>query len=311
MGLIPALTEFVGGTVINPDEVNANYAAIRTPFNDTAVLTDVARSIGVVHTFNPVVTGAPFVLGPNAANQLVAGLNADQLDSQEASFFRNASNLNAGSVPDAHISESSVTQHQAALSIGGGQISSPVPITGGGTGANNAVNAFDNLKQDATEGASAVLLVAKTSEMVTPTPVDDSAVTPKKLSESAMGRKYVQMPLVGPETSVVTGNELGFFPSPADITGWKIVEVHAWVRTPGTGGVTTVTLTNMTSGNPVLSTPITIESGQQGSHQATVQPVINAAEAKTVAWGAFYWNVTTEHTTPAKGLTCTLVLQAP
>jgi hypothetical protein len=44
-----------------------------------------------------------------------SGLDADLLDGQSSAFYQNAGNLNAGSVPDARIAQSSVTQHEAAI----------------------------------------------------------------------------------------------------------------------------------------------------------------------------------------------------
>ena len=44
----------------------------------------------------------PFVLNTNSTD-VVTYLNADRLDSQEGSFYQNASNLNSGTVPDARI----------------------------------------------------------------------------------------------------------------------------------------------------------------------------------------------------------------
>lgn len=43
----------------------------------------VVRTIVAVHQFNPASAGAPFTLGANALNQLVTGLNADQVDGIE------------------------------------------------------------------------------------------------------------------------------------------------------------------------------------------------------------------------------------
>jgi hypothetical protein len=43
------------------------------------------RTISATHTFNPGVVGVPFVLGPNAVDQLVTGLNAEKLSGNIAS----------------------------------------------------------------------------------------------------------------------------------------------------------------------------------------------------------------------------------
>lgn len=51
----------------------------------------VARTVSAVHTFNPLSSTAPFILGTNALNQLVAGLNADLLDGQHGSYYQTAS----------------------------------------------------------------------------------------------------------------------------------------------------------------------------------------------------------------------------
>jgi hypothetical protein len=53
-----------------------------------------------------------------------SGLDADLLDGQDSAFYRNAGNLNAGSVPSAQIAQASVTQHQGALSIAASQVTS-------------------------------------------------------------------------------------------------------------------------------------------------------------------------------------------
>ena len=47
---------------------------------------DVAREISVQHTFNPFQV-APFIIGDDAADYLVNGLNADMLDGFEAADF--------------------------------------------------------------------------------------------------------------------------------------------------------------------------------------------------------------------------------
>ncbi len=62
---------------------------------DPAILTtDTPAIVRVQHTFNNEVTPqAPFLLGPNAAGQLVSGLNADRLDGAHASAAPAASTI--------------------------------------------------------------------------------------------------------------------------------------------------------------------------------------------------------------------------
>jgi len=90
---------------------------------------DTARTITAVHTFNPSAAGAPFSLGANATGQLVTGFNADQLDGNDASAFANSSHTHAagdidsGTLADARVAQSNVTQHEGALTITESQIS--------------------------------------------------------------------------------------------------------------------------------------------------------------------------------------------
>jgi hypothetical protein len=46
-----------------------------------------ARTISARHTFNPGTTNSPFIIGANATNQLVLGLNADKVDGNDSTAF--------------------------------------------------------------------------------------------------------------------------------------------------------------------------------------------------------------------------------
>jgi hypothetical protein len=102
-GLVSAISKrlplsggvMTGFLTLNADPVNALHAVTKQyadaligggppgPF----VRTSIADTITAVHTFNPTVAGAPFILGVNAQGQLVTGLNADLLDSQSGAFY--------------------------------------------------------------------------------------------------------------------------------------------------------------------------------------------------------------------------------
>ncbi len=58
----------------------------------------VARTITAVHTLNPTVISPAFILGPNAVGRLIPGLNAEKLEGNTSAYFRNASNINAGTL---------------------------------------------------------------------------------------------------------------------------------------------------------------------------------------------------------------------
>ena len=49
---------------------------------------DNPRTITAQHTFNPLAPQAPFALAANAQGQLVTGLNADLLDSEQGDYYR-------------------------------------------------------------------------------------------------------------------------------------------------------------------------------------------------------------------------------
>ena len=89
-----------------------------------------ARTITAVHTFNPGVTGAAFIVGANALDQLITGLNADLLDGQHGTFYRDAGNLNAGTLADARLSTNVMLLDAsqvitAAKTFGSGHIIAP------------------------------------------------------------------------------------------------------------------------------------------------------------------------------------------
>lgn len=71
MALIPALVVFAPGTKIKSAEANSNFDAIKTAFNASAVLTDVARTITVAHTFaaDILFTDASFDIGKAGATR--------------------------------------------------------------------------------------------------------------------------------------------------------------------------------------------------------------------------------------------------
>jgi hypothetical protein len=116
--------------------LHSSLGHLTAPYDDHTqyVHNDTARTITAKHTFNPSVVGAPFILGANALNQLITGLNAELLNGQNWLYFRNASNLNAGTVPRARLAgtyDISITgTASGALSTGGGVVTGDVTVAG-------------------------------------------------------------------------------------------------------------------------------------------------------------------------------------
>lgn len=86
--------------------------------------------------------------------------------------------------------------------------------------------------------------------------------------------------IVFPSTEVVeVGNDAGgwFLVVPSDLNGALLTEVAAGVYTAGTS--LTIQVRNVTQAVDMLSTAITIDSGERTSYTAATPPVINVANA--------------------------------
>jgi hypothetical protein len=121
-------------------------------------------------------------------------------------------------------------------------------------------------------------------------------------------------------TTVATDNR-GWFRVPAALNTHKVIGVEANVSTPGTTGVITVQVVRCAatgSGNPcsgvvdnILSTAMTIDSGENSTSTAATPAVVDATK-NTLSTGQMLAVVVTGiHTTPAKGLLVNLDIQNP
>ena len=107
--------------------------------------------------------------------------------------------------------------------------------------------------------------------------IADSQVTLAKLDNTAR-ETNIQLVVVDFATALTTGNGKFYFYVPATLNGFNIVAVHAEVITAPAGSVATFMLHNVTSGADILSTAITIDSGETGSDSAATAAVINTSE---------------------------------
>lgn len=112
-------------------------------------------------------------------------------------------------------------------------------------------------------------------------------------------------------TDTATGNGKFYFHIDSRLAGMNLVDVHAEVITAGTTGTLDVQIHNVTQAADMLSTKLTIDSGETGSDTAAAPAVIDAANDDVVENDVLRVDVDAVHTTPAKGLMLTLGFRTP
>ena len=123
--------------------------------------------------------------------------------------------------------------------------------------------------------------------------------------------KYAQVTCVYFTGSVAVGDGKGFVHIPAELNGYNLVEVHARVITAGVTGTTDIQLHNVTDAVDMLSTKLTIDSGETGSDTAATPAVINAAVDDVATNDLIRIDVDAISTTAPKGLIVTMGFQLP
>jgi len=130
----------------------------------------------------------------------------------------------------------------------------------------------------------------------------------------------VQLPVTDWSINTATGDGQYYFVVPSYINNYIITGVSSNVINSGTTGTTDVQIArcattatgNQCSGTvvDVLSTKLTIDSGEANSSTAATPPVINSSNATVTTGQIIRVDVDAVSTTPAKGLIVTLVFGA-
>lgn len=104
-------------------------------------------------------------------------------------------------------------------------------------------------------------------------------VTPDALAGSNLGIRYFPIALNG--STALTTSDKFYFRVPAALTGMNLVSVSATVGTGAAGssssGTPTFTVKNVTDGNQMLSTSLTVDANEYTSATAATPAVINTA----------------------------------
>jgi hypothetical protein len=137
------------------------------------------------------------------------------------------------------------------------------------------------------------------------------ALTADALAGSNMGEKVVQIRVFDVAIDTATGDRKATFVVPSSMHLMNLVEVHGEVDTAGTTNTLDVQLRNVTQTADMLSTKLTIDTGETGSDTAATGYVINASEDDLATYDVIAVDVDAVHSTAAKGLVVTMIFRLP
>jgi hypothetical protein len=131
------------------------------------------------------------------------------------------------------------------------------------------------------------------------------------LSSLGAGIRYFETVCFDYTVDVSTGDGGSYIHVPKEYAGMKLVEVHALVITAGTTGTTDIQLHNVTGAVDMLTTVITIDSGETGSDTAATPPVINTSNNTVAENDVLRVDIDAVSSTAPKGLIVTMGFKLP
>lgn len=113
------------------------------------------------------------------------------------------------------------------------------------------------------------------------------------------------------DNTVKVGDGVEYLPIPASMNGMNLISAHAYVITAGTTNTTDIQIHNLTDNVDMLSTKITIDSGETSSRTAAVAPVIDTANDDVATGNILRIDVDAVSTTAPKDLYVQLEFKKP
>lgn len=166
--------------------------------------------------------------------------------------------------------------------------------------------------------ASASTTVAGVIEIATSAEINTGtdatrAISPDSLAGSNYGEAVVPMQPFLSGTDVATGDGAGniLFRVPSTINGWDLIRVAGYVDTAGTTGTTDIQIRNETQTADMLSTKLTIDSGEKDSSTAATAAVIDGTNDDVATGDIIKIDVDAVSTTAPQGLFVELTFRAP
>ena len=123
--------------------------------------------------------------------------------------------------------------------------------------------------------------------------------------------RNVQLTCVEFTTDCATGDGQGYVHIPSSVGGMDLTYVHAECITAGTTGTMDIQIHNVTQTADMLSTKLTIDSGETGSDTAATPAVIDTANDDVATNDLIRIDIDAVQTTAAKGLIVTLGFDNP
>ena len=123
--------------------------------------------------------------------------------------------------------------------------------------------------------------------------------------------QVISFQVVAPGTNTATGDGKYFFRIPKELNGFNLTRVAAVVYTAGTTGTTDIQIRNKTQSADMLTTKITIDSGETDTSTAAAAAVIDTANDDVATGDAIAVDVDAVSTTPAQGLYIELQFSIP
>lgn len=102
----------------------------------------------------------------------------------------------------------------------------------------------------------------------------------REYAQSQYGEQIIQLLIT--DTTLATGDSQIHFFIPPELDSWDLVDADAAVSVVSTTGTPTIQIRNVTDAADMLSTKITIDSGEKTSYTAAIAPVIDTANDSVV-----------------------------
>jgi hypothetical protein len=179
---------------------------------------------------------------------------------------------------------------------------------GGGAAAQNVYETFIGDSGTTTASSSSDTLDIEGGTGITTTASSDKVTV---AADDSIAKSAVGLPVVEWSTDVAVSDGQFYLHIPAKLNGMNLVTVHAEVITAGTTGTTDIQIYNVTQTADMLSTKLTIDSGETGSDTAATPAVIDTANDDVATNDLLRVDVDAISTTAPKGLLVTLEFALP